>query len=372
MGYRGSKSSLFKYNSQPVNKDKGVKEQRVDGSWCFLKGKHLRCTLTGFERSYQVKVPSKQLFKRSYSTDEKLLNPNFITGFTDAEGSFTISIYFDNKATTKIRVMARFKIGLNEKDLPLLIQFKKFFGGIGTITYDKADNAWIYSVSSVTKLLNVIIPHFMRYPLLTQKAADFNLFVQIVQLMNKGAQLNHAGLQQIVNIKASLNKGISDFVLSKFPIINPVKREIIETINISDPHWISGFVSGEGNFDAGIRKATNIKKERVYLRFRLSQHERDIKLMELLIKYFGAGRIECDKRINHFVVTLVIGNFSDITNKIIPFFNQYPIFGIKYLDYLDWANIANIMILGKHKTPEGLKKIKLIEARMNKGRKKDF
>jgi hypothetical protein len=30
------------------------------------------------------------------------------------------------------------------------------------------------------------------------------------------------------------------------------------------------------------------------------------------------------------------------------------------------------MILGNHKTPEGLEKIKLIEARMNKGRKKDF
>ena len=141
MGYRGSKSSLFKYNSQPVRKGKGVKEQRVDGSWCFLKRKHLRCTLTGFERSYQVKVLSKQLFKRSYSTNGKSLNPNFVTGFTDAEGSFTISIYSDNKASTKIRVMARFKIGLNKKDLPLLMQFQIFFGGIGTITYDKADNA---------------------------------------------------------------------------------------------------------------------------------------------------------------------------------------------------------------------------------------
>jgi hypothetical protein len=141
MGYRGTKSSLFKYNSQPVRKDKGVKAQRVDGSWCSLKRKHLRCTLTGFERSYQVKVPSKQLFKRSYSTGGKPLNPNFVTGFTDAEGSFTISIYSDKKATTKIRVMARFKIGLNKKDLPLLMQFQQFFGGISTITYDKADNA---------------------------------------------------------------------------------------------------------------------------------------------------------------------------------------------------------------------------------------
>jgi hypothetical protein len=129
MGYRGSKSSLFKYNSQPVSKGKGVKEQRVDGSWCFFKMKYLRCTLTGFERSYQVKIPSKQLFKRSYSTDGKTLNPNFVTGFTDAEGSFTISIYSYNKATTNIRVMARFKIELNEKDLPLLMQYycKHFF-----------------------------------------------------------------------------------------------------------------------------------------------------------------------------------------------------------------------------------------------------
>jgi len=139
MGYRGSKSSLLNYNSQPVKKSIGVKEQRVDGSWCFLRGKHLRCTLTGFERSYQVKFPSKQL--RSYSTVGKSLNPNFVTGFTDAEGCFTISIYSDNKATTKIRVMARFKIGLNEKDLSLLMQFQTFFGDIGTITFDKADNA---------------------------------------------------------------------------------------------------------------------------------------------------------------------------------------------------------------------------------------
>jgi hypothetical protein len=69
------------------------------------------------------------------------LNPNFVTGFTNAEGSFTISIYSDNKASTKIRVMARFKIGLNKKYLSLLIKFQKYFGGIDTITYDKADNA---------------------------------------------------------------------------------------------------------------------------------------------------------------------------------------------------------------------------------------
>jgi len=61
MGYRGSKSDF-----------ESVKEQRVDGSWC-KKPLHLRCTLMGFERNYQIKIPSNQLNKnkQSYSTLSK-------------------------------------------------------------------------------------------------------------------------------------------------------------------------------------------------------------------------------------------------------------------------------------------------------------
>ena len=70
MGYRGSKSSLLKINSKLVNN--GVKEQRVDGSWCSMRSRlrssrHLRCTLMGFERSYQVKILTKHL-KRYFTT----------------------------------------------------------------------------------------------------------------------------------------------------------------------------------------------------------------------------------------------------------------------------------------------------------------
>jgi hypothetical protein len=84
MGYRGSKSSLLNTTSKCVSK--GVKEQRVDGSWYWPlknKGQHLRCTLMGFERNYQVKILSKQLNNisfSSYSTQCKI-DPWFITGF---------------------------------------------------------------------------------------------------------------------------------------------------------------------------------------------------------------------------------------------------------------------------------------------------
>jgi hypothetical protein len=73
-----------------------------------------------------------------------------------------------------------------------------------------------YSVADRKDLTNVIIPHFKEYPLLTQKAADFLLFEQIVKLTNQGAHLKMDGLQQIINIKASMNLGISDIVKSEF------------------------------------------------------------------------------------------------------------------------------------------------------------
>ena len=91
-----------------------VKVQRVYDSWCEIMVliSHLRCTLMGLERDYRVKVLSNQmkfyrpystysscfpqpkikLRSRSFSTLKSPLDPNFITGFVDAEGSFVISI----------------------------------------------------------------------------------------------------------------------------------------------------------------------------------------------------------------------------------------------------------------------------------------
>ena len=165
-----------------------------------------------------------------------------------------------------------------------------------------------------------------------------------------------------------MNKGVTYYIKSQFSKINPVERETIETKEISNPMWVAGFVSGEGNFDAGIRKATITREARVYLRFRITQHERELKLMKLLIKYLGAGRIEFDRRVDASTITIVVGNYSDIIKKIIPFFDKYPILGNKQLDYLDWSKIANKMKLGEHKTQKGFEEIKVIESGMNKSR----
>ena len=82
---------------------------------------------------------------------------------------------------------------------------------------------------------------------------------------------------------------------------------------------------GEGNFDAQITKSTNKIGNRVQLRFRIVQHERDIKLMENIVNYLGAGKIY--KYPHTPAVCLTIVKFTDICNIIIPFFNKNPIYG---------------------------------------------
>jgi hypothetical protein len=99
----------------------------------------------------------------------------------------------------------------NQRDSSLIYQLKDFFEGIGTISLDKKAKVLKYSTASLKDLSSIVIPHFKKYPLLTQKGADFYFyfFEQIVELMNKGAHLTINGLQQVINIRASMNTGLS-------------------------------------------------------------------------------------------------------------------------------------------------------------------
>ena len=120
-----------------------------------------------------------------------------------------------------------------------------------------------------------------------------------------------------------MNRGLSKKIKLNFNEIVPVKRPIINTENIPDPYWITGFVQGEGTFDTKIYKSKTKTNMAVQLRFRIPQHDRDLKLIELLRDYFGSGVIE--KHTQFPAVTLVIVNFSHIFEIVIPFFELYPL-----------------------------------------------
>lgn len=223
-------------------------------------------------------------------------------------------------------------MGLHKRELSLLLQLQQNLGGIGSIQIHPTRNVVNYSVDS-KKDFTILINHLEKYSLLTQKAADFILFKEVLKLMNNKVHLSIEGLHQIVNIKASINLGLSDALKSEFNEFIPVDRPLINTENIPDPNWIAGFVTGEGCFDVNIPQSNHKMGYRVQLRLRITQHERDIKLMECIIKNLGSGKIY--KYPKNPAVSLTIVKFSDITNIIIPFFEKIPLLGIKLFDYLD-------------------------------------
>lgn len=146
--------------------------------------------------------------------------------------------------------------------------------------------------------------------------------------MNIKAHLTLEGLIKIVNIKASMNLGLPDKLITDFPDFTPVERPIINTDLIFNSNWISGFVllkQGDGHFSVIVHPAPRNKvKYSVSLRFRVTQHIKDIKLMETIVKHLGAGAVY--KYHNQPAVYININDFKSITNIIIPFFEKFPCF----------------------------------------------
>jgi LAGLIDADG endonuclease len=124
-----------------------------------------------------------------YSVSEYPLDPNWISGFSEGDSSFSIYI---NSKTNKIQ--AFYSIGLNEREHPLLIKIQAFFDTLGIIRLESSNQSVHYRVSKLSHLINFIIPHFNQYPLQGNKEPNFIIWSEIVQLMNFKAQRTPEGL----------------------------------------------------------------------------------------------------------------------------------------------------------------------------------
>src|ERR1700756_426295 len=86
------------------------------------------------------------------------------------------------------------------------------------------NKAMIYQVRNLDEITKAIIPHFEKYSLITKKQSDFLLFKEIVKLMDKGEHLTVHGIIKIINLKASLNKGLSNELKVSFPKVIAIIR----------------------------------------------------------------------------------------------------------------------------------------------------
>jgi len=110
------------------------------------------------------------------------------------------------------------------------------------------NNGSVFLVYSPLELASTIIPHFEKYPLITQKRADFELFKQVVHIINNKEHLTPEGFERVLSIKATMRNGLTERLAETFPNTIPVASPIEEIPKSLDPNWIAGFTDGEYAF----------------------------------------------------------------------------------------------------------------------------
>jgi NADH:ubiquinone oxidoreductase subunit K len=303
---------------------------------------------------------NKTIGIRNYSTINKFqsIDPWFISGIFDAESSFVVTILKNPRYSTGWNIQARVQIKMHEIDRVLIEKISKFFGGIGYISKPSNNSTVEFRVSTLTDIVNVIIPHFDKYPLITKKHADYILFKQIINLMVNKEHNTLDGIQKIINIRASLNTGLSEKLKEAFTKTIPSQR--LENSNLPqgnkiNPEWMAGFCTGESNFFITVQKSKSKIGFNTSLRFSIAQHSKELLLLESFSTFFNCGYVVSYK--NRLICEFIVTKIDHILEYIIPFFIKHPILGSKYFNSLDFNSAAEIIKNKEHLNSNGLEKI---------------
>lgn len=129
------------------------------------------------------------------------LNPNYVSGFTEGDGCFTVNI-----SSTTNQVNAIYIIELHKREVPLLSSIQKFFSGAGSINTVLSRDSARFAISRKSDLVNKVLPHFDTYKLQGNKLKNYLIFKEIVLLINSKVHLTSEGFNKIKLLKEGLNK----------------------------------------------------------------------------------------------------------------------------------------------------------------------
>ena len=162
------------------------------------------------------------------------------------------------------------------------------------------------------------------------------------------------GIQKIVNIRASMNTGLSNDLKEAFPMTIPATLNLESFIknNNLHPEWVAGFSTGESNFFIAVQKSKTNSGLYTSLRFSIAQHSRDLLLLESFVVFFGGGSVMHYKK--RSVCEFIITKIDHIVEHVIPFFDKHPILGSKHLNFLDFKSASYIIKNKEHLNKDGL------------------
>jgi hypothetical protein len=121
-----------------------------------------------------------------------------------------------------------------------------------------------------------------------------------------------------------------------------------------DPHWVVGFVDGEGCFSVSVHRNPYVRRTRgwqIHPVFHVYQHVSHRAVLEELVEFFSCGRVR-PKGGSSSVETFAVDALRDLESSVIPFFERYPLV-IKERDFQAFAEIVRSMRRKEHLQADG-------------------
>jgi hypothetical protein len=133
---------------------------------------------------------------------------------------------------------------------------------------------------------------------------------------------------------------------------------------IDIPSYISSYVDGEGCFCVSFRPQPRILIGwEVRPSFSVSQNDGRAEVIRLLPHLFGCGSIRPDR--SDKTVKFEVRSIGDLTERVIPFFEEYPLLSSKRDDFQIFSEICGLVRTRAHLRKDGMIEIVELAERMN-------
>jgi LAGLIDADG DNA endonuclease family protein len=134
--------------------------------------------------------------------------------------------------------------------------------------------------------------------------------------------------------------------------------------------WVVGFVDGEGCFSVSIFRNSRTKIGwQVQPEFVVVQGARSVQVLHELEAFFGCGSVTVNRRHDNHREDLyryVVKRLDELSDRIIPFFEDHPLRTAKTDDFTKFASIVRMMNRRLHLSNEGMTSIAEIVQTMNR------
>ncbi len=136
-----------------------------------------------------------------------MLNPNYVVGFVDGEGCFSITVNKHHGRLSEVRLL--FAIELEESDEEILVKIVQTIGcgKIYKLVY-KNHPTWKphckLKVSNFEDINKKVIPFFTKYPLQAKKRFQFERFCRVARMIKEKKHLGDYNIKEVLRIRSEV------------------------------------------------------------------------------------------------------------------------------------------------------------------------